>query len=110
MDQEQDMRNPHGPIAHHPSNKKVIWRTFWILLIVTIFEVAISFTSLPKPLLKWTFIALTIVKAYFIVGIFMHLKHERIHLGWAILLPFILIVYLIVMCLYEGIALGKLFN
>jgi cytochrome c oxidase subunit 4 len=92
--------------AHSALNTKVIWRVFWILLGVTIFEVAISFTALSKDLLLYTFIALTIVKAYYIVGFFMHLKFEKIPMIWSLLLPFVLIVYLIFIAIYEGTALA----
>ena len=92
--------------AHSGLNSKVIWKVFWILLGVTIFEVSISFTPLSKDILLWTFIALTIVKAYYIVGYFMHMKFEAVPLQYSILLPFVLIVYLIFIAIYEGIALG----
>jgi len=92
--------------AHSALNTKMIWKVFWILLGVTIFEVSISFTPLSKQVLLYTFIALTIVKAYYIVGYFMHLKFEVMPLQWSILLPFILIVYLIFIAIYEGTALG----
>ena len=92
--------------AHSALSTKMIWRVFWILLCVTIFEVGISFTSISKDVLLVTFIALTIVKAYFIVGYFMHLKFEAIPMQWSLLLPFILIVYLIFIAIYEGSALG----
>lgn len=85
-----------------PKGKKVIWRTFWILLFITIFEVGISFTAIPKPVLLYIFIGLTVVKAYFIVYFFMHLKHEWQSFQYAIILPFILIIYLIVIALIEG--------
>jgi cytochrome c oxidase subunit IV len=92
--------------AHSGLNSKVIWKVFWILLGVTIFEVGISFTPLSKDLLLYTFILLTIVKAYYIVGYFMHMKFEAVPLQYSILLPFVLIVYLIFIAIYEGIALG----
>jgi cytochrome c oxidase subunit IV len=92
--------------AHSGLNTKVIWRVFWILLGITIFEVSISFTGLSKEVLLFTFIALTIVKAYYIVGYFMHMKFEVMPLQYSILLPFILIVYLIFIAIYEGISLG----
>ena len=92
--------------AHTGLNTKVIWRVFWILLGVTIFEVAISFTGLSKTLLLYTFITLTIVKAYYIVFYFMHMKFEETALKFSILLPFVLIVYLIFIAIYEGLALG----
>ncbi len=87
-------------------NTKMIWKVFWILLAITIFEVAISFTGISKDVLLVTFIALTIVKAYFIVGYFMHLKFEELPMKFSLLLPFILIVYLIFILIYEGTALG----
>jgi cytochrome c oxidase subunit IV len=79
---------------------------FWILLVITLFEVSISFTSIPKSILLYTFVALTLVKAYYIVGFFMHMKFERVPMQWSILLPFILIVYLIFIAIYEGAAIG----
>lgn len=92
--------------AHSGLNTKVIWKVFWILLGVTIFEVGISFTGISKEVLLYTFIVLTIVKAYYIVGYFMHMKFEVMPLQWSILLPFVLIVYLIFIAIYEGTALG----
>ena len=92
--------------AHSGLNTKVIWKVFWILLGVTIFEVSISFTGISKEILLYTFIVLTIVKAYYIVGYFMHMKFEAMPLQYSILLPFILIVYLIFIAIYEGTALG----
>ena len=85
-----------------PNSTKLIWKTFWILLIVTIFEVGIAFTSIPHEILIVVFIVLTIVKAYYIVAFFMHLKHENTPLKFTIVLPFILILYLIVMAIAEG--------
>lgn len=87
-------------------NTKIIWRVFWILLVVTIFEVAISFTGISKTILLYTFITLTIVKAYYIVFYFMHMKYEETALKFSILLPFVLIIYLIFIAIYEGVALG----
>ncbi len=92
--------------AHSALSTKMIWKVFWILLGVTVFEVSISFTGIPQTVLLWTFIALTLVKAYYIVGYFMHMKFEAIPFQWSILLPFILIIYLIFIAIYEGTALG----
>ena len=97
-----DIHNQFIEEHYDPKNRSVIWRTFWILLAITIFEVAIAFTSLSKELLMIIFIVLTIVKAYFIIAFFMHLKHEKVTFGYTIILPFLLIVYLIAMCIAEG--------
>jgi|SRR6185436_7498346 len=100
-----DIHNQFVEEHETPNAKKVIWRTFWILLIITIFEVAISFAPLNKDLLQWTFVTLTIVKAGYIVMFFMHLLHEKFTFKYTILLPFSLIVYLIFIALAEGVYL-----
>ena len=101
-----DIHNQFVPEHYDPKNRSLIWRTFWILLVITIFEVAISFSSVSKEILLYIFIVLTLVKAYFIVGYFMHLKHERYTLIYSIVLPFLLIGYLIAMALTEGVYIG----
>ena len=97
-----DIHNQFVEEHRDPKSKSVIWRTFWILLAITLFEVGIAFSSISKEVLMIVFIALTIVKAYFIVAFFMHLKHEKITFTSTIILPFLLIVFLIVMCITEG--------
>jgi cytochrome c oxidase subunit IV len=97
-----DIHNQFIEEHHDPKNISVIWRTFWILLGVTIFEVGIAFTSIPRDILLIIFVVLTIVKAYYIVAFFMHLKNEKVSFKYSILLPFFLILYLIVMAIAEG--------
>lgn len=97
-----DIHNQFVEEHHDPGNVKVIWRTFWILLFVTMGEVGIAFTSISRDILLVVFIVLTIVKAYFIIAFFMHLKHEKAAFRYSILLPFFLILYLIVMAIAEG--------
>ena len=92
-----------GPVA-----RKRLWKVFWIMLVITIVEIGLALTSISKEVLRLIFIAFTIVKAYYIVFFFMHLKHEKVHLAWTILLPFILIVYFIAMVIYEGTYLHDL--
>jgi cytochrome c oxidase subunit IV len=86
------------------ANTKVIWRTFWILLIITCLEFAVAFT-LPASLhtLKVAiFVVMTFVKAFYIVGEFMHLKHEVKSLIWAIVIPVVFVIWLVVALLAEG--------
>lgn len=97
-----DIHNQFVEEHHLENSKSLIWRTFWILLAITIFEVGIAFTSIPHSILIIIFIVLTIVKAFYIVAYFMHLKHEKNALKYSIVLPFLLILYLIVMALAEG--------
>lgn len=86
---------------------KSIWKTFWILLIVTMVEVGLAFlhlyTGFPgKLLLNSIFIGLTIVKAFFIVAEFMHLGHEVRNLIMTILFPLLLFVWFIIAFLSDG--------
>jgi cytochrome c oxidase subunit IV len=79
-----------------------IWKTFWILLILTAIEFLIAFTIGKGTLKTSIFVGMTIVKAFYIVGEFMHLKHEVKTLIWAILLPAIFVVWLLIALIYEG--------
>ena len=68
---------------------KKLWMTALILLIITIFEFAVAF-GVPheyKDARVWIFITMTIVKAGYIVGEFMHLRYESKVLLWSILIP-----------------------
>jgi cytochrome c oxidase subunit IV len=83
--------------------------TALILLIITILEFIVAFT-VPheyKDLRVWIFITMTIVKAAYIVGEFMHLRYEVKVLIWSILIPMIFIVWMLVAFLYEGMAIGS---
>ena len=89
-----------------------IWKVFWILLIVTTVEVVLGIIKpsflvetifLGTKLINHVFIVLTIVKAAYIVNVFMHLGFERKNLKWTILLPaFILVPYLLFILLTEA--------
>ena len=98
----------HGRVV-----RKKIWKVTIILTAVTVFEVLMG--AFVKqygadggdnslwPYVKWTFIILTIVKAAYIVLVFMHLGDERKNFKWVILGPYILfILYLIFICLTES--------
>ena len=89
-----------------------IWKVFWILLVVTGVEVILGIIKPPflvetiflgTKLLNHIFIVLTLVKAAYIVMVFMHLGDERPSLQWTIILPaIILIPYLLFILLTEG--------
>lgn len=92
--------NEHGAVAEPQT--KAIWRTFYILAAITALEFLIAFT-MPHGTLKIAiFVGMTIVKAFYIVGEFMHLKHEVKTLIWSILLPCIFVVWLLLALLMEG--------
>jgi cytochrome c oxidase subunit IV len=93
---------------------KKLWTTAGILLVITIIEFIIAF-SVPhemKQVRVWTFILLTIVKAAFIVGEFMHLRYEAKVLFWSVLIPLVFVVWMLVAFIYEGtqISVARFFN
>jgi cytochrome c oxidase subunit 4 len=57
-------------------NTAWIWRVFFILVGITGVEFVFVFVMHPSMLRNSIFIGLTILKAFFIVAEFMHLKHE----------------------------------
>ena len=89
--------------------RKKIWMVTGILTLITAIEVAIGAT-VHQDSDYWTtvkifFIILTLVKAAYIVLVFMHLGDERKILKWVVLIPyFIFALYLIAILLYEGLA------
>lgn len=92
-------------VAYEPADQSKI-RKLWIIALILAVVTAIEFvlaTVLPRgPLLYFTFIALTVVKAFYIVAEFMHLKGEVKTLIWSILIPLIFVVWLIIALLAEG--------
>ncbi len=79
-----------------------IWMTALILAVITTIEFICAFTMPRGTLLIAIFIGLTIVKAFYIVAEFMHMKYETKSLLWSIILPTIFIVWLILALLVEG--------
>jgi len=87
-----------------PDTEKIkkLWRVAGVLLVVTVIEFIIAFTLPHGPAKTFLFVILTIVKAGYIVGEFMHLKYEVKVLFWAVLIPMIFVVWMLVAFVYEG--------
>jgi cytochrome c oxidase subunit IV len=81
---------------------KVIWVTFWILFAITAVEFILAFTVPAGAFRTSIFIILTLVKAFYIVAEFMHLKHEVKGLIYAIIVPTVFVVWLIGAMFIEG--------
>jgi cytochrome c oxidase subunit 4 len=94
-----------GTVAIQKPNTGAIWRTFWFLTAATTIEFIVAFT-MTDPSLKILrisiFLGLTLYKAFYIVGEFMHLKHEVKVLIWSIVLPVSFIVWFIIAMMVEG--------
>src|SRR5882762_6984236 len=87
-----------------PDTAKIakLWKTAGILLAITVVEFIIAFTMPHGAAKTFLFVILTIVKAGYIVGEFMHLRHEVKVLFWAVLLPMIFVGWMLVAFVYEG--------
>jgi cytochrome c oxidase subunit IV len=92
-------------VTPQPADKahiRKIWMTALILGAVTAVEFLIAFTVDNQLFRISVFIGLTIVKAFYIVAEFMHMKYETKSLIWSILIPTIFIIWLIIALLVEG--------
>lgn len=96
-----------GHDEHGGLTKGKIWKVFGILLVITVIEFIIALWVLPNHYMSHAvgnvaYIALTLVKAFYIVAYFMHLKYEKLGLQLALTVTFIFIIYFLVLMLIEG--------
>jgi cytochrome c oxidase subunit IV len=95
---------------------KEIWKVTGILTILTLVELALGFWMMKieapgaRLAIKGTIVILMMVKAFYIVGYFMHLKHELKNLIMTIVVPLLLFVWFIIAFLYEGNSYKNLRN
>jgi cytochrome c oxidase subunit 4 len=94
-----------------PDREKIkhLWKVAAILGLITAIEFAVAFgvSHEYKTLRVWTFVLMTIVKAGYIVGEFMHLRYEVKFLFWSILIPMVFVVWMLVAFVYEGMAIAS---
>lgn len=101
------LNNTHDE-AHGAEIRKKIWKVTLLLTIITAVEVAMGIIFKRSDTFTWDvikmgFIVLTLVKAAYIVLVFMHLGEERKNLKWVIIAPYALfIVYLCFIALTEA--------
>jgi cytochrome c oxidase subunit IV len=99
--------------AHHSEEagrkiRRNIWMVTLLLAVVTTVEVALGAywkEWFPESwgAVKFTYVVLTLVKAGFIVSVFMHLGDERRNIRAIILLPYALfILYLLWIAIWES--------
>jgi cytochrome c oxidase subunit IV len=100
--------NPQEIKILPPDKEKIkkLWTVAGILGAVTAVEFVIAFLMAPGTLKVAIFVGLTIVKAGYIVGEFMHLRYEVKILFWSILIPMIFVVWMLVAFVYEGMAIA----
>jgi caa(3)-type oxidase subunit IV len=111
VDQSFEYSAGHGHRTPEQSRavRKKIFLVTALLSVITIVEVLVgiyfSKTHVSPgtwTLIKWFYIIMTLVKAGYIVLVFMHLGDEKKSLRATILLPMVLIIYFIFICLFEG--------
>jgi cytochrome c oxidase subunit IV len=102
--------------AHHSEEegvkiRKKIYFVTVILCLITAVEIGIGMAGINRlsaspgtwMAIKWFYVILTLVKAGYIVLVFMHLGDERKNLRWTILAPYIFFVlYLIFIIFMES--------
>lgn len=110
-------------VDHHNDKAQIkrIWKTFWILLVITIVELGIGLAIYtihkgdnPNEMLvlmfKGVVCILTLAKAFYIVAVFMHLGDEIRNLIMTIIVPLLLFVWFIIAFLMDGNAWKNLKN
>jgi cytochrome c oxidase subunit IV len=101
---------PEPQITVLPPDKakiKKLWTVAGILGAITAMEFVVAFTMHHGSLKTAIFVAMTIVKAAYIVGEFMHLRYEVKILLWSILIPMIFVVWMLVAFVYEGMKISE---
>jgi cytochrome c oxidase subunit IV len=106
MNAEHTHDHEHGE-EHASMSKSSIWRVFFILLGITVVEFFIALYLIPHEVVSravgnFSYIILTLVKAFYIVAYFMHLKFEKTAFKSSIIVVFVFIIYFIILMLTEG--------
>lgn len=100
-------------VPEHSSGTKRIWKTFWLLSIVTIIELGLGLTIYnlvekgnPSEslilFLKGVMCILTLAKAWWIVAVFMHLGDEIRSFVLSVIVPLLLLIWFIIAFLWDG--------
>lgn len=74
-------------VGAHPDHRRDYFRIFWVLLVLTIVEVAVSYVRVDKKLVSAVMVSLALSKAAFVGLYFMHLRYEKRSLRWLAFLP-----------------------
>jgi cytochrome c oxidase subunit 4 len=107
MSSEPSNIHVEGEIHEETMTRSKIWQVFFVLLGITTIEFIIALYLVPQHHLTYheanpIYIVLTLAKAFYIVAYFMHLKFERIGLIYAIIVPILFIIGLILVLTNES--------
>lgn len=95
----------------HSGGTGRIWKIFWVLSLLTVIELALGYflyfkghdLSITVVLVtKCVIGVLTLLKAYYIVSVFMHLGDEIRNMIMTITVPLVLFVWFIIAFLWDG--------
>ena len=117
----QTTTSPIVVSAADTAHVKRIWQAFWILLILTIVELALGLTIYYIDLsadpshglvlaIKGSICILTLAKAFYIISIFMHLGDEIRTMIMSIAIPATLFIWFIVAFIWDGNSYKNLRN
>lgn len=106
--------------AHVKFDTKPIWRTFWVLLVITLVEITLATVHMkleeaghpfpPKMVLNGIYLILTCFKAFYIIAEFMHLRHEIKNMIMTIGIPACLFIWFILAFTLDGASYNTLRN
>lgn len=112
---EHSENKPYEFAVHHSEEdgkkvRKTIWNIFWVLLGITTIEVMLGIFwkswGLNWSMIKTTFIVLTVLKAYYIVAYYMHMRDEVKSFIYTVIVPYsIFVIYLLLILINEAYAL-----
>jgi cytochrome c oxidase subunit IV len=100
-----------GHVHGHNEGTGRIWKVFWVLSVLTVIELGLGYflyfkgEELGSAAILTTKIVigvLTLLKAYYIVSVFMHLGDEVRNLIMTITVPLVLFVWFIIAFLWDG--------
>jgi len=119
MDHHQS--SPEVTLHHEPGGKEVVQkiiRTTVILSVITLIELGLglgmylmpSLSSALVLFIKGAIVILSLLKAFYIVGVFMHLGEEIKNLIMTIIVPLLLFIWFIAAFLLDGSSWRNLRN
>ena len=107
MSAETPHIHAEGEVHEETMTRGSIWKVFFILLGITCIEFFIALYMVPHHYMTYhsanpLYIVLTLLKAFYIVAYFMHLKFEKMGLILAVAIPVIFIIGLILVLTNES--------
>lgn len=99
------MGGNHLTEEQYQSQVRAVWKATLYLGIITIVEVAIALIfgeKWPKLVLNSLFIIMSLWKAFYIIGEFMHIKYEKRTFALSLGLPLSFLIWGIIAFMWDG--------